>query len=80
MVALELNGDGVVEACRSIANELFNGTKVNIKEAITSHVYLLRIDSDHLTLFLQLFVSESKNTSSRDVDNFFNFADMQMGL
>lgn len=31
-------------------------------------------------VFLQLFVSESKNTSSRDVDNFFNFADMQMGL
>ncbi|XP_016127582.1 protein XRP2-like [Sinocyclocheilus grahami] len=54
VVALELNGDGVVEACRSIANEVFNGTK--------------------------LFVSESKNTSSRDVDNFFNFADMQMGL
>lgn len=54
VVALELNGDGVVEACRAIADELFNGTKV--------------------------FVSESKNTSSRDVDNFFNFADMQMGL
>ncbi|XDV35667.1 hypothetical protein PO909_005565 [Leuciscus waleckii] len=54
VVALELNGDGVVEACRSIANEVFNGTKV--------------------------FVSESKHTSSRDVDNFFNFADMQMGL
>lgn len=54
VVALELNGDGVVEACRSIASEVFNETK--------------------------LFVSESKNTSSRDVDNFFNFADMQMGL
>ncbi|KAI2663660.1 Protein XRP2 [Labeo rohita] len=54
VVALELNGDGVVEACRAIADEMFNGTK--------------------------LFVSESKNTSSRDVDNFFNFADMQMGL
>lgn len=31
VVALELNGDGVVEACRSIANELFNGTKVIIR-------------------------------------------------
>ncbi len=31
VIALELNGDGVVEACRSIANELFNGTKVNIR-------------------------------------------------
>lgn len=29
VVALELNGDGVVEACQSIANEVFNGTKVN---------------------------------------------------
>lgn len=29
---------------------------------------------------LQVFVSDNKNTSSRDVDNFFNFADMQMGL
>ena len=28
----------------------------------------------------QIFVSDNKNTSSRDVDNFFNFADMQMGL
>ncbi|KAI1885108.1 hypothetical protein AGOR_G00216790 [Albula goreensis] len=54
VVALELNGDGVVEACRNIAEEVFNGTRV--------------------------FVSESKNTSTADVDNFFNFADMQMGL
>ncbi|KAJ8399608.1 hypothetical protein AAFF_G00410190 [Aldrovandia affinis] len=54
VVALELNGDGVVEACRNIANGVFSGTKV--------------------------FVSESKNSSSSDVDNFFNFADMQMGL
>ncbi|XP_008327583.1 protein XRP2 [Cynoglossus semilaevis] len=54
VIALELNGVGVVEACKNIANEVFSGTKV--------------------------FVSENKNTSSRDVDNFFNFADMQMGL
>ncbi|KAJ8247002.1 hypothetical protein GJAV_G00257650 [Gymnothorax javanicus] len=54
VVALELNGDGVVEACRNIANEVFSGTKV--------------------------FVSESRSTSGKDVDNFFNFADMQMGL
>jgi len=30
--------------------------------------------------FVQVFVSDNKNTSSQDVDNFFNFADMQMGL
>ncbi|KAJ8407259.1 hypothetical protein AAFF_G00278330 [Aldrovandia affinis] len=54
VVALELNGDGVVEACRNIANEVFSGTKV--------------------------FVSENQGSSARDVDNFFNFADMQMGL
>ncbi|KAF7205030.1 protein XRP2 [Nothobranchius furzeri] len=54
VIALELNGDGVVEACKKVANEVFSGTKV--------------------------FVSDNKNTSSRDVDSFFNFADMQMGL
>ncbi|XP_063057604.1 protein XRP2 [Engraulis encrasicolus] len=54
VVALELNGDGVVAACRTIANEVFSGCKV--------------------------FVSENKDSASRDVDNFFNFADMQMGL
>uniref|UniRef100_A0A3Q2YWV0 Protein XRP2 n=1 Tax=Hippocampus comes TaxID=109280 RepID=A0A3Q2YWV0_HIPCM len=54
VIALELNGDGVVEACKNIAGEVFGGTKV--------------------------FVSDNKNTSSHDVDNFFNFADMQMGL
>ncbi|XP_061082968.1 protein XRP2-like isoform X1 [Conger conger] len=54
VVALELNGDGVVETCRKISNEVFGGT--------------------------QVFVSENKNSSSADVDNFFNFADMQMGL
>jgi len=31
VVALELNGDGVVEACRSIVNEVFNGTKVILR-------------------------------------------------
>lgn len=54
VTALELNGDGVVDACKTMANEVFNGSKV--------------------------FVSDNKNTSSQDVDNFFNFADMQMGL
>lgn len=54
VIAIELNGDGVVDACKSLANEVFSGTK--------------------------FFVSDNKNTSSRDVDNFFNFADMQMGL
>lgn len=54
VIGLELNGPGAVEACGSLAKEVFSGTK--------------------------FFVSENKNTSSRDVDNFFNFADMQMGL
>ncbi|XP_017278877.1 protein XRP2 [Kryptolebias marmoratus] len=54
VIALELNGDGVVEACKNIASEVFGSTKV--------------------------FVSDNKTTSSQDVDSFFNFADMQMGL
>ncbi|XP_039600659.1 protein XRP2 [Polypterus senegalus] len=54
VVALEFNGDGAVEACHSLANDIFNGTKV--------------------------FLSESKASAAKDVDNFFNFADMQMGL
>lgn len=28
VIALELNGDGVVEACNNIAKEVFSGTKV----------------------------------------------------
>lgn len=28
VIALELNGDGVVEACKNIASEVFSGTKV----------------------------------------------------
>ncbi|XP_018428657.1 PREDICTED: protein XRP2-like [Nanorana parkeri] len=27
-----------------------------------------------------VFVSESKSSASQDVDNFYNFADMQMGM
>ncbi|XP_043928009.1 protein XRP2 [Protopterus annectens] len=54
VVALEFNGEGVVEACQAIITDVFSGTKV--------------------------FVSESKATASRDVDNFYNFADMQMGI
>ncbi|KYO41490.1 protein XRP2 [Alligator mississippiensis] len=54
VVALEFNGDGAVEGCRSIVNEVFSGTKI--------------------------FVSEDKTSASRDVDNFYNFADMQMGM
>uniref|UniRef100_A0A8C3KDK7 Protein XRP2 n=1 Tax=Calidris pygmaea TaxID=425635 RepID=A0A8C3KDK7_9CHAR len=54
VVALEFNGDGAVEACRSTINDVFSGTKV--------------------------FVSESKASASQDVDNFYNFADMQMGM
>ncbi|NXD64751.1 XRP2 protein, partial [Eolophus roseicapillus] len=54
VVALEFNGDGAVEGCRSTVNDIFSGTKV--------------------------FVSESKASASQDVDNFYNFADMQMGM
>nr|XP_006135894.2 protein XRP2 [Pelodiscus sinensis] len=54
VVALEFNGDGAVEVCQSIVNDVFGGTKV--------------------------FVSESKASASRDVDSFYNFADMQMGM
>nr|XP_014352457.1 PREDICTED: protein XRP2 isoform X2 [Latimeria chalumnae] len=54
VVALELSGDGVVEACQAMVKEVFSGTKV--------------------------FVSENKASASHDVDNFYNFADMQMGV
>ncbi|XP_069492717.1 protein XRP2 [Ambystoma mexicanum] len=54
VVALEFNGNGVVEGCHSIVKEVFGGTKV--------------------------FVSESQASASGDVDNFYNFADMQMGI
>lgn len=29
MVALEFNGDGAVEGCQSIVNDVFSGTKVS---------------------------------------------------
>ncbi|XP_061834520.1 protein XRP2 [Nerophis lumbriciformis] len=54
VIAMEMNGEGVVEACKKLASEVFSGAKV--------------------------FVSEDKHSSCRDVDSFFNFADMQMGL
>ncbi|KAK1167603.1 protein XRP2-like [Acipenser oxyrinchus oxyrinchus] len=54
VVALEFNGDGAVEACRSMASDVFSSAKV--------------------------YVSENKASACRDVDNFFNFADMQMGI
>lgn len=28
----------------------------------------------------QVFVSENNNSAQQDIDNFFNFADMQLGL
>lgn len=37
VVALELNGDGVVEACRAISEEVFNGTKVKSTESCLFH-------------------------------------------
>uniref|UniRef100_A0A8D2BWJ5 Protein XRP2 n=1 Tax=Sus scrofa TaxID=9823 RepID=A0A8D2BWJ5_PIG len=54
VIALEFNGDGAVEGCQLIVNEIFNGTK--------------------------MFVSESKETAPGDVDSFYNFADIQMGI
>nr|XP_004668856.1 protein XRP2 [Jaculus jaculus] len=54
VIALEFNGDGAVEGCHLIVNEIFNGTK--------------------------MFVSERKETASRDVDSFYNFADIQMRI
>ncbi|XP_042830118.1 protein XRP2 [Panthera tigris] len=54
VIALEFSGDGAVEGCHLIVNEIFNGTK--------------------------MFVSESKETASGDVDSFYNFADIQMGI
>jgi len=81
VIALELSGDGVVEACRSIARDVFSGTKVTTSSLINNNN-----NNDNkqphtgcLPLF-QVFVSDNKNTSSRDIDSFFNFADMQMGL
>lgn len=86
VVALELNGDGVVEACRAMADDMFDGNKVNSTGSSTVYFTSLLIEDVLLSAdifsasFLQVFVSESKSTSSHDVDNFFNFADMQMGL
>ncbi|XP_005409058.1 PREDICTED: protein XRP2 [Chinchilla lanigera] len=54
VIALEFNGDGVVEECQLTINKTFNGTK--------------------------MFVSENKETASEDVDNFYNFVDIQMGI
>ncbi|XP_074069797.1 protein XRP2 isoform X1 [Macrotis lagotis] len=54
VIALEFNGDGAVEGCQLIINDVFNGTK--------------------------MFVSENKVTASGDVDSFYNFADLQMGM
>lgn len=53
---------------------------------VTSSVSVLTlVSSQALQYFVgffpsQVFVSANKSTSARDVDNFFNFADMQMGL
>lgn len=48
VIALELNGDGVVDACKNIANEVFSGTKVrgraslrlNVRSSQSAHVCL----------------------------------------
>lgn len=78
---MELNGDGVVEACKKTANEVFSGTKVSrLCVGSLSQVKYLQASNILCLFFSQVFVSDNKNTSSRDVDSFFNFADMQMGL
>lgn len=86
-----------MEACKNIAREVFNGTKVIVFVISifivrdSAFVFIKRLlfplfdkiflQSLACFLFLlQVFVSDNKNTSTRDVDNFFNFADMQMGL
>lgn len=38
VIALELSGDGVVEACRSIADEVFSGTKVRLVRFLRSYL------------------------------------------
>ncbi|XP_072900249.1 protein XRP2 isoform X1 [Hemitrygon akajei] len=54
VVALEFNGDGVVDACQNIVSSVFTASKV--------------------------FVSENKSSASQDVDNFYNYAEIQMGM
>ncbi|XP_045716429.1 protein XRP2 [Phyllostomus hastatus] len=54
VIALEFNGDGVVEECQIVVNKIFGETKT--------------------------FVSENRETASRDVESFYNFADIQMGI
>ncbi|XP_006090634.1 protein XRP2 isoform X1 [Myotis lucifugus] len=54
VIALEFNGDRVVEDCQNVVNEIFKSTKT--------------------------FVSQNKETASRDIDGFYNFADIQMGI
>lgn len=54
VIALEFNGDRVVEDCQNVVNEIFKSTKT--------------------------FVSQNKETASRDIDGFYNFADIQMGM
>lgn len=54
VIALEFNGDGVVEECQIVVNEIFKSTKT--------------------------FVSQNKETASKDIDGFYNFADIQMGI
>ena len=52
VIALELNGDGVVEACKNTASEVFSGTKVSSLTHITS-LSLVKIPPpslEHLTL------------------------------
>lgn len=44
VIALELNGDGVVEACKSIASDVFSGTKV------------MALCLWHLFIFLNVFL------------------------
>lgn len=80
VIALELNGDGVVEACNNIAKEVFSGTKVQQLCCLFWFWHLPVLKLHIMFHFSQIFVSDNKNTSARDVDNFFNFADMQMGL
>lgn len=61
VIALEFNGDGAVEGCQIIVNEVFNGTKV---QDFTDHLYFSQTFSfDFISLtvkeyFLALVLNE----------------------
>lgn len=55
VVALEFNGDGVVEACRNIANDVFSGTKVTFENTLCICFYWLKLNLWIYDFFLKDF-------------------------